>query len=126
MSEAITINGLPKTSKRDGFAAQAVRVWLRVALLSFGGPAGQIGVMHRILVREALDFGNAFSCMLSTIACCCPALKRSNIATYIGWLMHRTLGGIPGPATFVLPNYRHYGAELHLRRLGTCRRRRPP
>ncbi len=83
--------------------AQALRVWLRVALLSFGGPAGQIAVMHRILVEEqrwvsesrflhALNF-----CMLL------PGPEAQQLATYIGWLMHRTWGGIMAGGLFVLP-----------------------
>jgi chromate transporter len=78
---------------------EAFRVWLRVALLSFGGPAAQIAVMHRILVDEehwisenrflhALNY-----CMLL------PGPEAKQLAVYIGWLMHRTLGG-SWPARF--------------------------
>ncbi len=82
---------------------EAVRVWVRVALLSFGGPAGQIAVMHRIVVEEkrwiseprflhALNF-----CMLL------PGPEAQQLATYIGWLMHGTAGGILAGGLFVLP-----------------------
>jgi chromate transporter len=82
---------------------EAFRVWLRVAALSFGGPAGQIAVMHRILVDEkhwvsegrflhALNY-----CMLL------PGPEAQQLATYIGWLMHRTAGGIMAGGLFVLP-----------------------
>ncbi|MEZ5788454.1 MAG: chromate efflux transporter [Xanthobacteraceae bacterium] len=82
---------------------EAVRVWIRVALLSFGGPAGQIAVMHRIVVEEkrwiseprflhALNF-----CMLL------PGPEAQQLATYIGWLMHRTAGGLLAGGLFVLP-----------------------
>ncbi len=81
----------------------AFRVWLRVATLSFGGPAGQIAVMHRILVEEkhwvsegrflhALNY-----CMLL------PGPEAQQLATYVGWLMHRTAGGIMAGGLFVLP-----------------------
>ena len=58
---------------------EALRVWLRVAALSFGGPAGQIAVMHRILVEEkTLDLARRGSSTRSTTACCCPARRRSS------------------------------------------------
>ena len=83
--------------------SEALRVWLRVALLSFGGPAGQIAVMHKILVEEKKwvsenRFLHALNyCMLL------PGPEAQQLATYIGWLMHRTLGGIIAGGLFVLP-----------------------
>jgi chromate transporter len=103
MPEAITFNGLARTSRRDVSLHEAVRVWLRVALLSFGGPAGQIAVMHRILVEEKRwiseeRFLHALNyCMLL------PGPEAQQLATYIGWLMHRTLGGVVAGGLFVLP-----------------------
>src|SRR5450432_1792295 len=82
---------------------EAFWVWLRVASLSFGGPAGQIAVMHRILVEEKRwiseeRFLHALNyCMLL------PGPEAQQLATYIGWLMHRTLGGIMAGGLFVLP-----------------------
>jgi chromate transporter len=82
---------------------EAFRVWLRVAMLSFGGPAGQIAVMHRILVEEKRwvsenRFLHALNyCMLL------PGPEAQQLATYIGWLMHRTLGGIMAGGLFVVP-----------------------
>ncbi len=82
---------------------EAFRTWLRVALLSFGGPAGQIAVMHRILVGEKRwvseeRFLHALNyCMLL------PGPEAQQLATYIGWLMHRTLGGIMAGGLFILP-----------------------
>ena len=83
--------------------SEAVRTWIRVALLSFGGPAGQIAVMHRILVEEKRwisehRFLHALNyCMLL------PGPEAQQLATYIGWLMHRTLGGIIAGGLFILP-----------------------
>jgi len=83
--------------------SEAFRVWLRVAALSFGGPAGQIAVMHRILVEERgwvseSRFMHALNyCMLL------PGPEAQQLATYIGWLMHRTRGGIMAGGLFVLP-----------------------
>ena len=82
---------------------EAVRTWVRVALLSFGGPAGQIAVMHRILVEEKRwvseqRFLHALNyCMLL------PGPEAQQLATYIGWLMHRTLGGLIAGGLFILP-----------------------
>jgi chromate transporter len=82
---------------------EAFWTWLRVAALSFGGPAGQIAVMHRILVEEKRwvseeRFLHALNyCMLL------PGPEAQQLATYIGWLMHRTLGGIIAGGLFVLP-----------------------
>jgi chromate transporter len=82
---------------------EAFLTWLRVAGLSFGGPAGQIAVMHRILVEEKRwvseqRFLHALNyCMLL------PGPEAQQLATYIGWLMHRTLGGIIAGGLFVVP-----------------------
>jgi chromate transporter len=81
----------------------ALRVWLRVAMLSFGGPAGQIAVMHRIVVEEQRwvsegRFLHALNyCMLL------PGPEAQQLATYIGWLMHRTRGGIMAGGLFIVP-----------------------
>ena len=82
---------------------EAFRVWLRVASLSFGGPAGQIAVMHRILVEEKKwisegRFLHALNyCMLM------PGPEAQQLATYVGWLMHRTAGGLMAGGLFILP-----------------------
>src|ERR1700754_5299469 len=82
---------------------EAFRVWLRVALLSFCGPAGQIAVMHRILVDEKRwisdnRFLHALNyCMLL------PGPEAQQLATYIGWLMHGTAGGLMAGGLFILP-----------------------
>ncbi|SDB41602.1 chromate efflux transporter [Bauldia litoralis] len=83
--------------------AEATRVWATIGLLSFGGPAGQIALMHRILVDErrwiseprflhALNF-----CMLL------PGPEAQQLATYVGWLLHGTRGGVVAGTLFVLP-----------------------
>jgi len=84
---------------------EALRVWTHVALNSFGGPTGQIAVMHRILVEEKRwiseeRFLHALSyCMLL------PGPEATQLATYVGWLLHRTRGGIAAGALFVLPGF---------------------
>jgi chromate transporter len=84
---------------------EALRTWMRVGLLSFGGPAGQIAVMHRILVEEKRwvsesQFLHALNyCMLL------PGPEAQQLATYIGWLLHRVRGGLVAGVLFVVPGF---------------------
>lgn len=85
--------------------AEAVRVWLRVALLSFGGPAGQIAVMHRILVDEKRWIGEARFLHALNFCMLLPGPEAQQLAIYLGWLLHRTWGGIVAGVLFVLPGF---------------------
>jgi chromate transporter len=82
---------------------QALLVWVKIGLLSFGGPAGQIALMHRELVEKRgwLDekrFLHALNyCMLL------PGPEAQQLAVYTGWLLHKTRGGIVAGALFVIP-----------------------
>jgi chromate transporter len=78
-------------------------VWLRVASLSFGGPAGQIAAMHRILVEEKRWVSEARFLHALNYCMLLPGPEAQQLATYIGWLMHRTLGGIMAGGLFVVP-----------------------
>ena len=84
---------------------EATTVWARIAALSFGGPAGQIALMHRILVDEKRwvseeRFLHALNyCMLL------PGPEAQQLVTYVGWLLHRTLGGLTAGLLFVLPGF---------------------
>ena len=82
---------------------EGLRVWLRVAALSFGGPAGQIAVMHRIIVDEKKWVGE--SRFLHALSYCMllPGPEAQQLATYIGWLMHRWPGAIAAGGLFVVP-----------------------
>jgi chromate transporter len=82
---------------------EAFRVWLRVAMLSFGGPAGQIAVMHRILVEEKRWISEGRFLHALNYCMLLPGPEAQQLATYIGWLMHRTLGGIMAGVLFVVP-----------------------
>jgi chromate transporter len=103
VSTAARTLGRHETARHGVSLGEASRVWARVAMLSFGGPAGQIAVMHRILVEEKRWIGeNRFLhalnyCMLL------PGPEAQQLATYIGWLMHRTLGGLIAGVLFVVP-----------------------
>lgn len=82
---------------------EAIVVWWRIGLLSFGGPAGQIALMHRIIVEEKgwLDearFLHALNyCMLL------PGPEAQQLATYVGWLLHGVRGGLIAGLLFILP-----------------------
>src|SRR6201986_878678 len=82
---------------------EATSVWLRVALLSFGGPAGQIAVMHRILVEEKRWISDARFLHALNYCMLLPGPEAQQLATYIGWLMHRTAGGLVAGVLFVVP-----------------------
>ena len=69
---------------------EAVRVWARIAALSFGGPAGQIAVMHRILVEEKRWIGEDRFLHALNYCMLLPGPEAQQLATYIGWLLHRT------------------------------------
>ncbi|MBV9991076.1 MAG: chromate efflux transporter [Alphaproteobacteria bacterium] len=82
---------------------EAVRVWARVAALSFGGPAGQIAVMHRILVEEKRWIGETRFLHALNYCMLLPGPEAHELAIYIGWLLHKVKGGIVAGALFVLP-----------------------
>ena len=82
---------------------EAFLVWLRIALQSFGGPAGQIAVMHRILVDEKRWISESRFLHALNYCMLLPGPEAQQLATYIGWLMHRTAGGIMAGGLFILP-----------------------
>lgn len=83
--------------------AEATRIWARIGLLSFGGPAGQIALMHRILVEERRWLGEKRFLHALNYCMLLPGPEAMQLAVYIGWLMHRTIGGIIAGLLFVLP-----------------------
>jgi chromate transporter len=93
----------PTTEPHGISFGEAVRVWLRIALLSFGGPAGQIAVMHRILVDEKKWIGEARFLHALNFCMLLPGPEAQQLATYVGWLLHRTKGGLVAGLLFVLP-----------------------
>ncbi|RRI04945.1 chromate efflux transporter [Mesorhizobium tamadayense] len=83
--------------------AEATRVWARVAALSFGGPAGQIAMMHRIIVEEKRWIGETRFLHALNYCTLLPGPEAQQLAIYIGWLMHKTKGGLVAGILFVLP-----------------------
>ncbi|HUE82221.1 MAG TPA: chromate efflux transporter [Pyrinomonadaceae bacterium] len=98
------LDSATKPQSRHVSFAEAFRFWVKLGFISFGGPAGQIAIMHRELVerRRWLSedrFLHALNyCMLL------PGPEAQQLAIYIGWLLHRTWGGIVAGAFFVLPS----------------------
>lgn len=90
-------------ASRSPSFGEAVSVWARVALLSFGGPAGQIATMHRILVEEKRWIGEARFLHALSFCMLLPGPEAQQLAIMIGWLMHRTRGGVVAGVLFVLP-----------------------
>ncbi|MCB1392864.1 chromate efflux transporter [Nitrobacter sp.] len=82
---------------------EALPVWIRVAILSFGGPAGQIAVMHRVLVQEKNWISESRFLHALNYCMLLPGPEAQQLATYIGWLMHRTVGGLVAGGLFIVP-----------------------
>ena len=94
----------PQTIRRHVSFREALRFWVKLGFISFGGPAGQIAIMHRELVERRRwiseeRFLHALNyCMLL------PGPEAQQLAIYIGWLLHKTTGGIVAGAFFVIPS----------------------
>lgn len=82
---------------------EALSVWARIAALSFGGPAGQIAVMHRILVEEKRWISDKRFLHALNYCMLLPGPEAQQLATYIGWLMHGIRGGLLAGGLFILP-----------------------
>lgn len=83
--------------------SEATKVWARIAALSFGGPAGQIAVMHRILVEEKRWIGDGRFLHALNFCMLLPGPEAQQLATYIGWLMHGVRGALVAGLLFILP-----------------------
>jgi chromate transporter len=90
----------PRTPTR----AEALRYWWKLGWISFGGPAGQIAIMHRELVEQQRWISERRFLHALNYCMVLPGPEAQQLATYIGWLMHRTWGGIVAGALFVLPS----------------------
>jgi chromate transporter len=84
--------------------SEAFRFWLKLGFISFGGPAGQIAVMHRELVDEKRWISERRFLHALNYCMVLPGPEAQQLATYIGWLLHRTWGGIVAGGLFVLPS----------------------
>src|ERR1700724_4223054 len=103
MTQLSTVENIQSAPAHGVSFGEAVRVWTRVALLSFGGPTAQIAVMHRILVDEKHWISESRFLHALNYCMLLRGPEAKQLAVYIGWLMHRTLGGIMAGALFVVP-----------------------
>ncbi|MGJ4886585.1 chromate efflux transporter [Bradyrhizobium sp. HKCCYLRH3099] len=104
MTDLVSSTAPTKADAGHGVSfAEAFKVWLRVASLSFGGPAGQIAVMHRIIVDEKRWVSESRFLHALNYCMLLPGPEAQQLATYIGWLMHRTAGGLMAGGLFILP-----------------------
>ena len=99
---AVAGNDAPAAVAAVGFG-EAFRTWVRIGLLSFGGPAGQIALMHRILVDEKKWISESRFLHALNYCMLLPGPEAQQLAVYVGWLLHRTLGGLVAGILFVLP-----------------------
>jgi chromate transporter len=84
--------------------AEALRFWLKLGFISFGGPAGQIAIMHTELVERRRWISEKRFLHALNYCMVLPGPEAQQLATYLGWLMHRSWGGIVAGALFVLPS----------------------
>src|SRR5689334_4713688 len=83
---------------------EAFRFWVRLGFISFGGPAGQIAIMHQELVERRRWISERRFLHALNYCMVLPGPEATQLVTYIGWLMHRTWGGIVAGGLFVLPS----------------------
>ena len=106
-----TSTSLPDAARRTGAPThgisfwQACKVWVRIALQSFGGPAGQIAVMHRILVDEKRWVSESRFLHALNYCMLLPGPEAQQLVTYIGWLLHGIRGGLTAGSLFVVPGF---------------------
>ena len=103
------MNDEPRGVSKDGgdvrmpTFTEAFRVWLRIGLLSFGGPAGQIALMHKEVIEIRHWIGERRFLHALNFCTLLPGPEAQQLATYLGWLMHGVKGGVAAGVIFVLP-----------------------
>ena len=104
MTEQTSVTGPAKAPLETTVSfALALRVWAKIGLLGFGGPAGQIALMHRELVEERRWISESRFLHALNYCMLLPGPEAQQLSVYIGWLMHRTWGGVVAGILFVLP-----------------------
>src|SRR5215831_5880998 len=92
------------TAKPSVSFHQAFRFWVKLGFISFGGPTGQIAVMHSELVEKKQWISESRFLHALNYCMLLPGPEATQLAIYIGWLLHRALGGIVAGSLFVLPS----------------------
>src|SRR5260370_3091251 len=93
----------PENARHPTFA-EAFLFWLKLGFISFGGPTGQIAVMHAELVEKKKWISEARFLHALNYCMLLPGPEAQQLATYVGWLLHKTWGGIVAGAFFVIPS----------------------
>lgn len=96
--------GQNESSRREVSFAEAFRFWVKLGFISFGGPAGQIAIMHRELVERRRWLGEERFLHALNYCMLLPGPEAQQLAIYIGWLMHRVRGGLVAGIFFVVPS----------------------
>lgn len=96
--------GLPLSAPAAVSFAEAFRFWLKLGFISFGGPTGQIAMMHAELVERRRWISESRFLHALNYCMVLPGPEATQLATYIGWMMHRTWGGVVAGTLFVLPS----------------------
>ena len=94
----------PQTAPATPRFGEALRYWFTLGCISFGGPAGQIALMHAELVERRRWISEGRFLHALNYCMVLPGPEAQQLATYIGWLMHRTRGGLVAGGLFVLPS----------------------
>src|SRR3954465_13750910 len=97
--------GAPVDVPRHPAFAEATAVWAKIGLLSFGGPAGQIALMHKELVEERRWIAESRFLHALNFCMLLPGPEAQQLAIYVGWLLHGTWGGVVAGTLFVVPGF---------------------
>ncbi|MDP9185723.1 MAG: chromate transporter, partial [Actinomycetota bacterium] len=93
------------TTWRDVSFGEAARFWIKLGFINFGGPAGQISVMHEELVERRGWIDEARFMHALSYCTLLPGPEAQQLAIYIGWLLHKVRGGIVAGIAFILPAF---------------------
>lgn len=104
MNTTQTVRAVDDTPPAAVSFREAVLFWLKLGFISFGGPAGQIAIMHQELVERRRWLSERRFLHALNYCMVLPGPEAQQLATYIGWLMHRSWGGIVAGVLFVLPS----------------------
>jgi chromate transporter len=83
---------------------EALKFWIKLGFISFGGPAGQVAIMHEFVVEKKKWISNSKFLHALNYCMILPGPEAQQLATYIGWMLHGTLGGLAAGILFVLPS----------------------
>lgn len=98
------LDGAPLASTRHPSFGEAFLFWLELGFISFGGPTGQNAIMHAELVEKKKWISEARFLHALNYCMLLPGPEAQQLATYVGWLLHKTWGGIVAGAFFVIPS----------------------